>query len=217
MPFIVFEGIDGSGKTACSLLLTDRLRQQQISTAWTCEPSDRLIGSLIRNILRDGKFDKVDRSNRTMALLFSVDRSDHLAQFVEPALQRGKVVICDRYVLSTSVYQEYEYTVADWREPDITFLLDVDIDKAIIRILERGACLEVYETKERLQKARQKYIELALGLNALALYSDRRTKPIVVVDTTDKSISEVVEFCFSYLVQHKVVQGVAQLTSNEGV
>lgn len=162
--FIVIEGIDGAGTTTQSKLLTWYLEGNTVPAFMVREPTSGPIGSLIRQVLTrrlvmPGK--EGHRSDplmwQTMVLLFAADRLDNLDVAIQPKLNAGVTVICDRYYLSSFVYQavlsEYNQDVIDWiqqvnrlaRKPDLTIVLDVDPEIAARRRTFRGQDAEVYE------------------------------------------------------------------------
>ncbi|HYY53573.1 MAG TPA: dTMP kinase, partial [Myxococcales bacterium] len=106
--FIALEGLDGSGTTTQAERIASVLRAQGRRVLLTREPSDGPIGTLIRLALT-GRLGLPQRSGplteEALALLFAADRVDHLAAVIEPALERGELVVCDRYVLSSLAYQ----------------------------------------------------------------------------------------------------------------
>jgi len=100
--FIVFEGIDGSGKTEQLNRLEKNLRKENYDVIHTIEPTKTLmIGSLIRNIL----YKKIEVTEEALALLFAADRAEHTKKKIIPALQTGAIVLSDRYVYSSLAYQ----------------------------------------------------------------------------------------------------------------
>lgn len=165
--FIVFEGLDGSGKTTMSRRLRDELAACGTPVAWTCEPEGtHVVGRLIRQILvGDATLPAGGHHASTMALLFAAARLEHLDRVIRPALARGQTVICDRYVLSSLVYQTaahvydhpdashlswaYPYWIREINShalmPDLVLVLDVDPAVAIARMATRGRTLELYE------------------------------------------------------------------------
>jgi dTMP kinase len=144
--FLVFEGIDGSGTTTQRDRVAERLRARGHRVHETREPSDGRIGELTRALLAvvPGQPRTVDPA--CLALLFAADRLEHLVREVEPALARGDVVICDRYVISSWVYQSLDCDPA-WvrtinthaRWPDLTFVFDLAPELALARVAERRA------------------------------------------------------------------------------
>jgi thymidylate kinase len=97
--FIAFEGGEGAGKSSRALALAGRLRAAGYEAVLTFEPGDSRIGRQIRDILLDVTNDGLDP--RAEALLYAADRAEHVASVVRPALDRGAVVITDRYVDSS--------------------------------------------------------------------------------------------------------------------
>jgi len=97
--FIVFEGPDGSGTTLHSRLLAEHLSSKGRSVLLTAEPSDGAIGASIRPLLKEQNVPP-----DALQMLFTADRAEHLSRVILPALEEGKVVICDRYIPSTIAY-----------------------------------------------------------------------------------------------------------------
>jgi len=150
--FIVLEGIDGSGTTTQALRLAEALRADGHEVLSTHEPSDGPIGVVLRQALTRRL---VGLSDRVLALLFAADRLHHLEAVVEPALAEGKVVVSDRYVLSSLAYQGMRLPLA-WveslnaaaRRPDLTLYLDVDARTAAGRRRGRGGAEELFDADE---------------------------------------------------------------------
>jgi len=162
--FIVFEGIDGAGLTTQSKLLEEYLKGKKYDVVLTKEPTNNLIGGLIRAALKK----EWSTSNRTLQLLFSADRAHHLEKEIFPALESGKIVISDRYFISTIAYGMVELE-KDWLKelnsrfilPDIIFIIDVPAEVAIERIKSSRFGFELFEERERLEKIRNNFIELS--------------------------------------------------------
>ena len=162
--FIVLEGIDGCGSTTQAKLLQAVLRERGHDVELTSEPSDGPIGKLIRQALLDKLEGSEGQPRRcswaTMALLFAADRLDHVDQVIRPALERGAIVISDRYDLSSLTYQSATATtgsdVVGWvralnaraLRPDLTIVLHVTPEIAGRRRLTRGGPEEIYEKTE---------------------------------------------------------------------
>lgn len=167
--FIALEGIDGSGTTTQRGALASALRARGHVVLETNEPSSGSIGRLARERLAQGAA-SLDRG--ALALLFAADRLDHVATEIEPALAAGQVVITDRYVMSSWIYQSLDCDPAWVRSinqrapwPDLTFVIDVPASEGMRRILARrggaGPELEIYETTPLQER-------LAAGYSALA-------------------------------------------------
>lgn len=163
--FIVVEGIDGSGSTTHTKLLGKALRQRGLGVVETCEPSAGPIGGLIRQVLQRRLFVADATGPRafawsTMALLFAADRMDHLDSTIVPALREGKIVLSDRYDLSSLAYQSVTAPngerVVPWiRElnaaalrPDLTVVIDVPVEVAEERRRSRGGVEEMFESRD---------------------------------------------------------------------
>ena len=143
--FVVFEGLDGSGTTTQVSALRDWLAGRGVEVAVTHEPSDGLVGSLLREAIEErAVFDPV-----TLALGFAADRADHLAapgRGVVATLKTGAWVLCDRYVLSSLAYQSGQGVPLDWlaelnrfaRTPDLTIFIDTPPEECLRRIEARG-------------------------------------------------------------------------------
>ena len=142
--FITFEGIDGSGKTTQIDLLETALKQRGISTSILREPGGTRLSEKIRDILLDRK--NMHLSLSAESLLFVAARAQLMEEKIKPALERDKFVICDRFSDSTIAYQGYgrglsiEYLEelnkfnTDSIQPDLTFILDIDPEKAALRM-----------------------------------------------------------------------------------
>jgi dTMP kinase len=151
--FIVFEGIDGSGKSTQVRLLASRLKALGIPCIETAEPSDGRFGREIRSLI-------VRPRPEDEARLFTKDRRDHLRRVILPALHADVTVICDRYLYSSVAYQgargvSPERILAEnrafAREADVTFLLEIPVHEAIRRIgVGRGDSFSVFEGIEEL-------------------------------------------------------------------
>jgi dTMP kinase len=148
--FISFEGIDGSGKSTQTKLLKDRLPDAVL----TREPGGSAGAEEIRALLLTGDPDRW--SAETEILLFTAARRDHLEKTIRPALAAGKTVICDRFADSTRVYQgatrgalrgavDTLHDVMIGREPDQTFIIDMDPAVALSRGLARGSGEDRFE------------------------------------------------------------------------
>lgn len=154
--FIVFEGLDGSGTTTQAQRLVASFRADDVPSVLTCEPTDGPIGRSTRAILAGAPG---AAHSRSLPLLFAADRADHVARVVQPALDAGDTVVCDRYIASSLAYQALEHDYDDiWlfnrRFPaaHCTVFLDVPVDVAMDRIRARGEAQERFEHAEALQR-----------------------------------------------------------------
>ena len=167
--FIVFEGIDGAGKTTQIELLTAYLRKEGGRVMRTAEPTESVSGGLLRDAL--GGVSK--RSACEMAALFVLDRIFHNVNPVngiEKMLSDGVDVICDRYYYSSLAYQGSE-TDPEWvramnlncpeiRRPDLCIFLDLTPEQSMERIGKGRVTLEVYENVERLTRVRKQFFDV---------------------------------------------------------
>jgi dTMP kinase len=159
--FLVFEGGDGVGKTTQVDRLCVSLADAGHEVVRTFEPGDSAVGAQIRRLVLDPS--TADLDPRAEALLYAADKAQHLHAVVRPALGRGAVVVCDRYVDSMLAYQgagrvlelaEVEQ-LARWAtedlRPDLTVLLDVDPRQAV----------HAKQDKDRLEAAGETFHDLA--------------------------------------------------------
>ena len=147
--FIVFEGIDGCGKTTqineiCNWLPNSNLISNNSSIIKTREPGGSLIGAKLREIILSNNNDSVP-TNLTELLLYAADRAEHVTKIISPALNKGDWVLSDRFSGSTLAYQGYgrnldkeiikklEIIACQGQKPDITFFLDISIEESITR------------------------------------------------------------------------------------
>lgn len=156
--FITFEGFDGSGKTTQACLLADYLWSRGCDVLLTHEPGGTSIGELIRSILKD--CNNANMYPWTEVFLFAASRAQLVHQVIMPALEMGKVVICDRFYDSTIAYQGYgrgldlsaleEITIhaTGGLVPDITFYLDISMEQGLKRKLSIGGELDRTENGE---------------------------------------------------------------------
>ncbi len=170
--FITLEGGDGSGKTTQAELLRDWLSGEGRTVLRTREPGGTEVGVEIREIVLHHRG---DISPRAEALLYAADRAHHVATVVRPALERGEVVIQDRYIDSSVAYQgvgrvldpEAVRSLSEWATeglaPDLTILLDLDADAARGRLDEARTRYDRLESEasEFHDRVRAAYLALA--------------------------------------------------------
>ncbi len=170
--FITLEGIDGSGKTTQGILLKNKLEEIGKDVLFTREPGGVKGAEEIRNLLVQGEKDRW--SNITEILLFFASRRHHLEKVLLPAINKGKVVICDRFTDSTIIYQGRENIhlkkiIIELNKsvigivPDLTLIIDIDPTKSLSRGLSRKSNEMRFETfgLEFQTNARNGYISLA--------------------------------------------------------
>lgn len=175
MPFITFEGGDGSGKTSQAFLLAQYMQQHNIPHVYTREPGGTKLAEKIRSILLDGT---EELPAEIEFLLLTAARKDHLDNLIIPALEQEKYVICDRFIDSTIVYQGLvkglgideiintsKKFLGQYYMPDQTFFLDVKPEIAMERVSNRinaGDKANHYDVKdiEHYQIIRQCFLSL---------------------------------------------------------
>ena len=167
--FVCFEGGEGAGKSTQARLLSRWLTEQGYAVRLTFEPGDTPVGKQLRGIVLDPATG--DLSPRTEALLYAADKAEHVDTLVRPALDRGEVVVTDRYVDSSLAYQGagrvldlaeltalQRWATADLR-PHLTVVLDVDPREGLSRFEQRDR-IEA-ESVEFHERARQAFLGFA--------------------------------------------------------
>ncbi len=168
--FFAFEGIDGCGKTTQAGLFREYVEKNFGKCVKTGEPSDGPIGSLARQCLTG----RIKMDEASLAALFAADRLDHIhneSNGLLKAINKGINVVCDRYVLSNFAYQgvkvELEWVMDLNREalgalrPDCHVFIDVDPKTSLERINKGRFGRELFESRERLERVRDKFFEVA--------------------------------------------------------
>ncbi|MFJ7650269.1 dTMP kinase [Lysinibacillus sp. NPDC097279] len=199
--FITFEGPEGAGKTTVIKKIAERLAQENIDILATREPGGIEIAEKIRTIILNPEHTAMDE--RTEALLYAAARSQHYFEKVRPALDAGKMVICDRFIDSSLAYQGYargigvdevlsinEFAIGK-KLPDLTILFDISPEVGLARIHAHGDRevnrLDV-ESLAFHQKVREGYLQL------VKRYPER-----INVINADQSIERVVEDVWAIL------------------
>ena len=205
--FIVFEGVEGCGKSFQSKILYKKLKKKKISTILTREPGGTKSSELIRNLILKDYFaknnkDKFDKYTDT--LLYLASRNEHILNKIKPALSKKKIVICDRFTDSTLAYQVYGKKV------DIKFINN--IHKKILYGVKPNIVflLKVSEkiSKERLKKRRTKnrydnfkqsfYVKAQKSFINLA--KNKKNYFILDSSTNDNSLEhKIFDICKKYL------------------
>ncbi|MFL2795084.1 MAG: dTMP kinase [Paracoccaceae bacterium] len=170
--FISFEGIDGSGKSTQIKKLARFLEALDFDVIITREPGGSIGGEEIRNLLLQGQVERW--SAETEILLFTAARRDHLERIILPAIDDGKIVLCDRFTDSTRMYQGMRgpnlRNLVDMlnekvinRDPDLTIIIDIDPEISLKRAKSRKTAEERFEDfgLELQMKMRRGFIELA--------------------------------------------------------
>jgi dTMP kinase len=177
--FIAFEGLDGSGSSTQAEMLKEYLSKKGTKNHVTKEPTNNLIGGLIRGALTK----EWHASNACFQLLFCADRAHHLDREILPALEKGLVVITDRYFFSTIAFGSLDCDVA-WLKslnrpfpvPDIVYLIKVPPEECIRRISSSRVEFELFEETEKMRKVWQTYERLAAEYPNIRMIDGTRSK-----------------------------------------
>jgi dTMP kinase len=189
--FIVFEGIDGSGKTTLSEMLFEHFKKNDIPAVLDHEPTDGQWGNRIRIMLQQ------DGANADELLeLFLNDREDDVNGIIQPALDNGKAIILDRYYFSNAAYQGamgispvsiiQENRKKKFPKPDRIYFIDINPELALKRINSRNNQMEIFEKAEFLKKVREIYIKIA-DESFVIIDGSRTTKEIINIIKMDIS------------------------------
>lgn len=189
--FLTLEGVDGCGKSTQLAFLTEYLKQKGLDVLLTREPGGCAISEQVREILLSPENKAM--SAETEMLLYAAARAQHIAEKILPALEAGKVVLCDRYLDSSIAYQGYGRELGEARVrqinwyaiercmPDATFLFLLEVDRSFERIRQGR------ESKDRLEQESRGFFErVDFGFHALAQQEER----IRVIDAA-RSVEQV--------------------------
>ncbi|GKU27729.1 dTMP kinase [Clostridium folliculivorans] len=193
--FIVFEGPEGAGKTTVIKELEGLFRDSNLEYIFTREPGGISISEQIRSIILNK--DNVEMDGRTEALLYAASRRQHLVEKVIPALEKGKIVLCDRFIFSSLAYQGYARGLGmdnvmeinnfaiEGHMPDLTILFDIDPREGLNRIHKNDE-REVNRLDLESIEFHEKVVE------AYHILAKRYEHNTVIVDAS-KSLAEVKE------------------------
>ena len=192
--FVTFEGIEGSGKSYQCRKLHKELRKKNLSVILTREPGGTKSAEKIRKVILEDYFasdSKEKFSKYTDTLLYLAARNEHIEKKLKPAIFKKKIVICDRFIDSTLAYQVYgkgvsknlvdsihKYILGSIK-PDLTFVLKVNISKALLRLKKR-------RKKNRYDKFSKNFYTKVQ--NAFIKIAKKNTKRYCIVDNSKDSI-----------------------------
>ncbi len=195
--FISFEGIEGSGKSTQAKLLYDYLKNRGADVILTEEPGGTQIGAQIRTVLL--AVEHRGMSPLTELLMYNASRAQHIAEVITPALNRGAIVITDRFTDSTLAYQGYgrgldlevihslDLIATGRLRPDITLLLDLDVETGLQR--NRGI-----QKTDRLELEDISFHErVRIGYHMLAQDDPARIRLIRVTAGIDETHRRIIE------------------------
>ncbi len=187
--FIVFEGIDSSGKSTQAEMLKSYFLANQEQAEISSEPSNGIIGNLIRQALKQRIIFSRDRNlfDEQMAYLFAADRHDHLYNEIDGVfklIQDNYHVISTRYYFSSLAYNcetvdKFKFIQklnARFPNPDLTIYIDIPIEISVKRLQERSL-KEIYETKNKLTKVRSQYQQIFAEYKGRAIIIDGTKEP----------------------------------------
>lgn len=197
--FIVFEGGEGAGKSTQEALLAQWLNERGRIVVRTREPGGTPAGEAIRTVLLSN--DYAGLTDRAEALLFAAARGEHAAHVIRPALEAGKVVVCDRYLDSSVAYQGYGrdlgvdfvrdlslWATQDLR-PDLTVLLDIDPSIGLSRVQSPDR-LES-EPIEYHERVRQAFLAIASNEPECYLVIDASQDPDAIAELIRERVAEL--------------------------
>ncbi len=199
--FISLEGGEGSGKTTISTLLAEKLKNEGHDVVLTREPGGVEIAEKIRGLIFDYHI-----TEKTEVLLFAAARVEHLENVIKPAINAGKIVICDRYIDSSVVYQgiardqgaksvrDLNYWATDTYLPDMTILFDIKPEIALKRI--DSNLREVNRFDQEKLDFHQKIYDAYQNLASI----DER----IISINADQSIENVLEEVYSLIKENRI-------------
>ena len=216
--FISFEGGEGAGKSTQIRILADTLRDRGLDVVVTREPGGSPGAEAVRHVLLSGAAEPF--GVRMEAMLFAAARNDHVEEVIRPALEKGSVVLCDRFLDSSRVYQgttgnlepdfieTLQRIAIDGTMPDMTLIFDISAAAGLARARKRadeGATPDRFE-KEELEtheKRREAYLDIALN-------EPRRCRIVNADQPQDKVTEDVLSFVEPLLSKLNTASEVAQ-------
>ena len=189
--FICIEGLDASGKTTHAYSLVRSLLERGYAALYTTEPSSGQIGKFVRRYI-------LQRKERVPivveALLFAVDRVDHIERIIKPAVKEGKIVVSDRYLYSSLAYQGGAGLDLNWineinefaLSPDLAIYIDVPPEIVIKRLKRKKSVMENLHTQRRVQEV---YTKLVNERHLVPINGNRAKRKVA-----DDVLSTVLDF-----------------------
>ena len=200
--FIAFEGLDGSGSQQYASALAQLMSREGYRVTLTSEPTNSMIGGLIRARIA-GEW---NIAPETLQLLFTADRAEHLRAKIRPALEAGRIVICNRYILSALAYNVVLVNDLEWLkalntrfiQPDLTFLLKVDPKICARRLKEEQLELDLRAEEQKQAQVWKEYERLAVELKDSVRVIDGEQDDVAIID-------EITEVSRQYLLEPALV------------
>ena len=212
--FVTFEGVDGCGKTTQLQRLAERLAAEGIAHIATREPGGTAAGAHVRALLVEERTPPLVPDAEL--LLYAADRAQHVREILRPALDAGRIVLCDRYTDATLAYQGYGRgldlgLIAELNRlatgglmPDLTLVLDLDVEEAMRRMRRRSAAPAGEapsrfdtEAREFHERVRHGYLEIAAAEPDRVRVVDATGALEAVAARIDAAVAPLVELCRS--------------------
>lgn len=203
--FITLEGPEGGGKTTHARLLAEALGDQGYDVLLTREPGGSIIGDQIRDVLMS--LENTSMHPSTEFLLFSASRAQHVREVIKPHLEKGGVVVCDRYFHSSLAYQGYghrldlvalkqitQFATADLK-PDLILLLDLPVQEGLVRRREEGVWNRMDDYEVEFHK------RVRDGYHAMAAEDPTRWRFVDASPTLEAIQGEIQRLVFEHLSQ----------------
>jgi dTMP kinase len=197
--FIVIEGLDGSGTTTQTALLKDHLEKLRLRAAATFEPTDSVIGKLIRDVLSG----RIQVTDGALALLYAADRDNHIYNQTDgllSLLEENDVVISDRYLFSSLVYQglqipqsRVEAYNSFFPLPEILVYIDTPAEECLRRLHNRGAEKEIFEVESFQRQVYARYNDVLASLpgEVLKLRIDGTQTAVEIADEIMEGLAQI--------------------------
>lgn len=197
--FITFEGGEKSGKSTQAQILSETLQERGFTTVLTREPgANTAVGTIIREILLDPKY-KLSKS--TELFLFQADRAQHYKEIIKPNLKAGNIVICDRFLDSTLVYQGY---CGGWNLPLLFRLHGAGTGMLIpdVTFIMNGKILDELNTNDTYERRNLKYHE-EIRDSYLHLSKNHPRYQVVQADLPKEEVSQIILSAVLELIQRE--------------
>lgn len=187
--FIAFEGLDGSGSLNYASSLVRSMSQEGYRVTQTSEPTNSMIGGLIRARIA-GEW---NIAPETLQLLFTADRAEHLRSKILPSLVAGKIVVCNRYILSALAYNVVLVNDPEWLLalnrrfplPDLTFLIKVSPKVCVRRLKLERLELNIRDEEKKLQEVWREYERLAREFDSIHVIDGERDDVAILDEIND--------------------------------
>ena len=201
--FITFEGPEGAGKSTQLKLCAEYLRSRNMEVITTREPGGTPLAEQLRGILKTHSGDE-KLHPETELLLMEAARSQHMRELILPALERGCTVLCDRFYDSTAAYQgaarnidrklidDLNLFASGFRKPDLTFILDLDVESGFRRAGKRAETAGEYDRFEA--ETRSFHLRVREAFLAIAAAESCRVKVVNAEGTPEEVFERIAEY-----------------------